>query len=111
VARLRADGTADARTEELVPTSHVIEIKTTYVVPTGQRGTVTLPADLRKSLAIEEDTPLLITEEDGWFAVRPLSPPAVTVAVARLEELMDRATPENLHGEVSTGEAVGRESW
>ena len=28
-----------------------------------------------------------------------------------LKYLLERVTPENLHGEVSTGESVGREFW
>lgn len=30
---------------------------------------------------------------------------------ALLEELLRRVTPENIHGEVDTGEPVGREFW
>ncbi len=28
-----------------------------------------------------------------------------------LESLLDKVTPENLHGEVNTGQPVGREAW
>lgn len=28
-----------------------------------------------------------------------------------LESLLDKVTPENLHGEVTTGQPVGREAW
>jgi len=35
----------------------------------------------------------------------------ITPARYRLEELLAQVTPENLHGEVSTGHAVGNEIW
>ena len=108
VARIRADGTADASTEELVPTSELVEIKSTHIVPIGQRGTFTLPAELRRNLSIEENTPLQIIEEDGWFSVRPLRSPSPKI---QLNDLLSRITPENLHGEFSTGDPVGREAW
>ena len=28
-----------------------------------------------------------------------------------LDELLERVTPENLHGEWDTGKSVGRETW
>ena len=111
VARIRADGTADVHTEELVLTSDVIEIKPTHVVPTAQRGTVTLPAEVRRNLEIEEETPLQIIEEDGWFSVRPLNRLRAASPEVELNELLSRITPENLHGEVSAGDAAGREAW
>ena len=108
IARIRADGTADSSTEELVPTKELIEIKPTHIVPIGQRGTLTLPAELRRNLSIEENTSLQIIEEDGWFSVRPLLAPSREF---ELNDLVSRITPENRHGEVLTGKAVGREAW
>jgi antitoxin MazE len=111
VARRRLDGSAIGA-GELVPTADVFDLKPTHVVPTGQRGTITLPGELRRNLGIEEGTPLeLIQEEDGRISIRPLSLISTPALTATLNDLLDGITPENLHDEVSTGEAVGREFW
>jgi antitoxin component of MazEF toxin-antitoxin module len=54
--------------------------------------------------------PELIQEEDERISIRPLSQTSTAELTTELSELLDRVTPENLHAEVSTGEAVGRES-
>jgi antitoxin component of MazEF toxin-antitoxin module len=51
--------------------------------------------------------PKLIQDKDKPTSI---SPPSHT-STAELSELLARVTPENLHAEVSTGKAVGRESW
>ena len=59
----------------LVPTSDVLDLKPTEVVPTGQRGTITLPSEFRRDLGIEEGTPLeIIREDDGRLSIRVLTP-------------------------------------
>jgi antitoxin MazE len=111
VARRRQDGTAIG-TGELVSTADLFDIKPTHIVPTAQRGTITLPGEFRRDLGIEEGTPLEITrEEDGRLSILPLRRVPDEGPGVELSDLLDRITPENLHGEVSTGEAVGRESW
>lgn len=111
VARRCPDGTAIG-TGELVKTEDLFDIKPTHIVQMAQRGTITLPGEFRRDLGIEEGTPLEITrEEDGRLSILPLSRvPAVGLA-ADLNELLGRITRDQLHGEVSTGDAVGRESW
>jgi antitoxin MazE len=95
-----------------VQTSDVFDLKPTRVIETGQRGTITLPGEFRRDLGIEEGTLLeIIQEEDGRLSIRPLSPIPTEGHAVELNDLVNRITPENLHGEVSTGEAVGRESW
>ena len=55
--------------------SDVLDLKPTEVVPTGQRGTITLPSEFRRDLGIEEGTPLeIIREDDGRLSIRPLTP-------------------------------------
>ena len=85
---------------------HVHDIKT------GQRRVVVLPSDLCQRLAIDEGTPLRLIEHDGYFEVIPMRLVAAHDDSARaLDALLDRVTTENLHTEVETGPAVGRESW
>lgn len=110
VVSRREDGTA-AGAGELVRTADVFDLKPTHVVPTGQRGTLTLPQEMRRDLGIEEGTPLEITLEDGRLSIRPLSRNSSGGPSAELVNLVARITPENRHGEVSTGDAVGKESW
>jgi antitoxin MazE len=90
----------------------LFDIKPTYVVPTGQRGTITLPGEVRRSLGIEEGTPLeIIQEDDGRLSIRPLSRVNEEGSEAGLNELLERITPENLHGEIDFGPTVGGEAW
>jgi antitoxin MazE len=111
VVRRRADGTTDGR-GELILTSDLIDLKPTLVVPTGQRGTVTLPGEFRRNLGIEDGTPLeIIQEDDGRLSVRPLTQAWAAGRPIDLDELIRGITPENLHGEWEIGPAVGREEW
>jgi antitoxin MazE len=111
VVRRSSDGTA-AGPGELVPTADVFDLKLTHVVPLGQRGTITLPGDFRHDLGLEEGTPLeIIQEDDGRLSIRPLSRIPATASDLELKDLLDRVTPNNLHHEVATGEAVGQEAW
>jgi antitoxin component of MazEF toxin-antitoxin module len=47
--------------------------------------------------------------EKGLSASHSLQDNAKAAKEADLQKLLDKVTPENLHSEVSTGEAVGRE--
>ena len=47
-----------------------------------------------------------ISLENGQLTIRPVSSPSY-----RLEELLSGVTRGNLHEEVATGDAVGREAW
>ena len=71
-----------------------------------------LSLELRCYVGTDESTPPEpILETDGQLLVLPLSRTSTPELTAELNDLLDRVTPENLHSEVSTGEAVGRESW
>ncbi len=108
VVKRRCNGTAPGP-GELVPSDQVFDIKLTRVVPTGQRRTVTLPLDVCNEIGIKEDTPLEITlESDGRLSIVPLRAEGTS---DQLDELLLKVTNENLHGEVSTGDAVGGEAW
>ena len=47
-----------------------------------------------------------IRVEDERLVVRPVRPKAY-----RLKDLLEGVTKDNLHEEIDTGEAVGRETW
>jgi antitoxin MazE len=111
VVRRRPDGTAPGP-GELISTEDLVDLRPTEVVVLGQRGTLTLPGDFRRDLGLVEGTPLeILLEEDGTISIRPLVKSADAGLMMALEDLLDRVTPENLHHEVTTGEAVGREAW
>jgi len=111
VVRRGPDGTAPGP-GELVPTADLIDLRPTEVVMLGQRGTLTLPGYFRRDLGLEEGTPVeIILKEDGEISLRPLVKVAHTGRALELKDLLDRVTPENVHHEVVTGEAVGREAW
>ncbi|MCA1684503.1 MAG: hypothetical protein LC745_00655 [Planctomycetia bacterium] len=110
MARIGPDGRADPGSEELVPTADVADVKRSHVVQVGGRGTLTLPGALRKRYAIDENSLLQITEEPEGFLVRTVRVvPADAPEPADLGQLLAGVTPENVHGEIDFGPAVGAE--
>ncbi len=86
------------------------EFKRSHVLQVGARGTLTLPADLRKRYAIDEHTLLQITEEAEGFLVRTVQVvPVDKPRRADLNELLAGVTPENIHEEIDFGAATGAE--
>jgi len=63
-----------------------------------------------RSFAVEaqmvEGSTVDLAVENGQLLVRPVRARKYT-----LKELLKRVSRRNLHGEVSTGRAVGREAW
>lgn len=110
VARLRPDGTADGATEELVASDSIVDQKSIHRAMLKQRGTLTLPASLRRRYGIGENTPLLIVEEgDDRFTVYPARPAPMHGPWPSLDDLLAGITSENIHAEIDTGPPVGRE--
>ena len=98
--------------EGLVNSGDVVDIRHIHDVTTGQRRVVVLPADLCRRLGISEGTPLRLVEHDSHFEVIPMRlVPATESASYLLDSLLAGVTPENIHGEIDMGPAVGRESW
>ncbi len=112
VAKIGSDRTALAATEELVNNGDVVDIRHTHDVTTGQRRVVVLPSDLCRRLGISEGTPLRLVEHGSHFEVIPMRlVPATEGNSYALDLLLAGVTPENIHGEIDMGPAVGRESW
>jgi len=110
VARRRSDGTAEGD-GELVQSADLRDIKPPQIVLTAQRGTITLPGEMRRDLGIEEGTPLqIIQEADGRLTIEPLKRTSASLTVD-LADLLLGITPENIHGEIDFGDSVGREVW
>ena len=110
VARFRPDGTVDPSTEELVASELVFDQKAIHTVLPKQRGTLTLPASLRRRYGIEENTPLRIVEEgDDRFSVHPMRLVKAVDPAPSPDALLAGITPENVHPEIDFGPSVGRE--
>ncbi|MCF7811834.1 AbrB/MazE/SpoVT family DNA-binding domain-containing protein [bacterium] len=65
-----------------------------------------IPKPIAAEVGLEEDSLVNLT----------IINQSIVISLARetpleLEAMLDRVTQENLHGEVNTGPAIGREAW
>lgn len=65
-----------------------------------------IPRAFAAEARVEEGSTVDLSVENGSLLVRP-----VRARRYVLRELLKGANSRNLHGEVATGEAVGRETW
>ncbi len=65
-----------------------------------------IPKSFAKDAAIEEGSAVDISLEGDRLVIR-----AVRTARFQLSELLSQVREDNLHGEISTGDAIGREAW
>lgn len=72
----------------------------------GNSLALRLPRKLAASHNLEEGSSVEIVEDAGELKIRP-----VKEAKYGLDDLLAGITDENLHEEVKTGNAVGKESW
>lgn len=61
---------------------------------------IRIPRSIAEQLGISEGIPIELTVEDDHLLIHK---------VYRLESLLARITPENIHSEVDTGSSVGGE--
>lgn len=71
----------------------------------GNSLAIRIPRSFARETCIEAGSTVDLSVEDGELILRPVR------KMYRLQDLLDRVEPENLHAEVETGEPVGRESW
>lgn len=72
----------------------------------GDSLALRIPESFATGIRLKQGTLVDVSIRDGTLIVEPLYPSPVT-----LEDLLKDVTPENLHDEVETGRAVGREMW
>ncbi len=72
----------------------------------GNSLAVRIPAPLARQLNLTENTPVECAVQDGSLVISP-----VIGRPYSLDQLLDRVTPENLHGETAVGVPAGREIW
>jgi antitoxin MazE len=65
-----------------------------------------IPRSFAAEAQVEEGATVDLSVENGRLLVRPLR-----VRKYSLNGLLRKVSRRNLHGEVSTGRAVGREAW
>ncbi|MGB0563806.1 MAG: AbrB/MazE/SpoVT family DNA-binding domain-containing protein [Spirulinaceae cyanobacterium] len=72
----------------------------------GNSIAVRIPQNLAKEIQVTEGTQLDLDIVDGNLVMKPRNRKPYS-----LDELVNKITPENLHTEVTTGDAVGNEVW
>ena len=72
----------------------------------GNSLALRIPKPFAAEVGIEDDSPVRIELVEGRLVITPVTEPHPT-----LKELLARVTEGNLHGEVTTGSAAGREAW
>ena len=78
----------------------------TRVQKWGESLALRIPESLADQLGLEPDSPVVVSRRGTELIVTPLNGERLT-----LEDLLAEVTEDNLHGEVDTGPAVGREVW
>lgn len=77
----------------------------TVVQKWGHSLALRIPKTMAEHIKVREGAPVEILENDGGLFIKP------TGAKATLKDLLSKVTAENLHGEIKTGKAVGKEVW
>lgn len=78
----------------------------TRVQKWGNSLALRIPKPLAAEVGLERNSPVEVSLVDGRLVVIPIVDPDL-----RLEQLLAQVTENNLHGEVKTGSAVGKEVW
>jgi antitoxin MazE len=65
-----------------------------------------IPRSFAEEAGVEAGSEVDLSVRDGYLVVR-----AAKRQTYRLSELLKKVTAKNLHGEVDTGEPMGREVW
>lgn len=72
----------------------------------GNSLALRIPKSFAVEIGLENDTAVDLTLVEGNLMIRPLRPSCFT-----LDELLAGITEQNLHGEIDSGESVGKEVW
>ena len=79
-------------------------IMTVAIKKWGNSLAIRLPKDIAESLEVDNESKLDMKVENGKLILVPKRR-------EELSSLLEQITPENLHSEIDTGEAIGREIW
>lgn len=72
----------------------------------GNSASVRLPVAIMQAAHLELDQEVNVREEGGVILIEPIRPIAYD-----LESMLNDISEENVHAEIDTGNAVGREIW
>lgn len=72
----------------------------------GNSLAVRIPKTYAAEVGLQDDSPVELRVDRGRIVLEPTVPPA-----PKLEDLLSKVRKSNLHGEIDTGRAVGREVW
>jgi len=78
----------------------------TRVQKWGNSLALRIPKSFAEEAGLKNSSPVDVSLVDGRLIIAPVRKPKWT-----LNELLAQVTPDNLHGEVDTGPAMGNESW
>jgi antitoxin MazE len=78
----------------------------THVQKWGNSLALRIPKSFAAEARLEKDTPVELSLVKGTLVIQALEEKPLT-----LDELLRGITDQNLHGEWSTGPAVGKEVW
>jgi antitoxin MazE len=71
----------------------------------GNSLAVRIPKAFADEAGLEQDSEVKVALVDGRIVIEPSD------AILTLDQLLAQVTEENLHREVNTGPATGREAW
>ncbi|MBD2362733.1 AbrB/MazE/SpoVT family DNA-binding domain-containing protein [Anabaena sp. UHCC 0399] len=72
----------------------------------GNSLAIRIPQNLAKEIHLTEGVEVELAVIDGSLVIKPINRKRYS-----LDELIDAITPENLHGEINSGIAIGNEVW
>jgi len=72
----------------------------------GNSLAVRIPKSFAEEVGLEDNSPVDLRLSQGRLVLEPSSPPAPS-----LDQLLRKVRKSNLHTEVNTGPAQGREAW
>lgn len=72
----------------------------------GNSASVRIPAAVMQAAGLNLDQEVEVREEGGRVILEPVRNVSYDLA-----SLLDGITEDNLHAEIPTGDAVGREAW
>ncbi|OGO36755.1 MAG: multidrug transporter MatE [Chloroflexi bacterium RBG_16_57_11] len=78
----------------------------TKVQKWGNSLALRIPKAFALDAGLEDDSAVEISLVDGQIIVKPVAAPGWS-----LDKLLSGVTSENIHHEIDTGEAVGKEVW
>ena len=72
----------------------------------GNSLAIRIPKSFAAEVGLDQDSEVELSLLDGKLILMPITPQPVPLAA-----LLAQITDDNLHSEVSTGDAVGNEGW